>query len=92
MYARMVIGENVRIDAFAEMYRVDVLPKLEQAPGFRSAQLLAEDGGRTLVSLTLWDSRDECLRYHSGPTYRSFVEQAHHLLDGELSVKLFEAV
>jgi heme-degrading monooxygenase HmoA len=88
----MVIGENVRIDAFARVYRLHVLPALRQAPGFRSAELLVEDGGKTIVSLTLWDSRDNCLRYHSGPAYRGFVEQAHHLLEGPLVVKLFEAL
>ncbi len=92
MYARMVIGDEVDVDAFSSIYHSEILPQLERATGFRSAHLMIEDGGRMAISLTLWNSRDDCLQYHSSLAYRKFVEKAHHVLKGQLVVKLFETV
>jgi heme-degrading monooxygenase HmoA len=88
----MVIGDEINVGEFSEIYHAEVLPRLQEAPGFRSASLMIEDGGRMAVSLTVWDSRDDCLTYHSSLAYREFVERTHHLLKGNLVVKLFETM
>ncbi len=93
MYARMVIGEAIseeQVREFARIYASDVLPDLKQEPGFDSARLMIEDGGHMAVSLTLWQSRDDCLRYHCSRSYRQFVAKTQHLLVGNFVVKLFK--
>lgn len=93
MYARMVIGEaqnDLQVDEFARIFQVEVLPELNSLPGFHSANLIVEDGGTMAVSLTVWESRDSCLNYHSSLAYRRFVDRTQHLLIGDFVVKLFE--
>ncbi len=75
---------------FASIYTSDVLPKLKDEPGFQSARLMVEEGGRMAVSLTIWNTRDECLNYHSSRSYRQFVSRTQHLLVGDFVVKLFK--
>jgi heme-degrading monooxygenase HmoA len=92
MYARMVIGEAIseeQVREFARIYAIDVLPDLQKENGFDSARLMIEDGGNMAVSLTLWKSREDCLRYHSSRSYRQFVAKTQHLLLGSFVVKLF---
>jgi heme-degrading monooxygenase HmoA len=93
MYARMVIGEAIsenQVDEFARIYTGEVMPGLADEPGFHSARLMVEEGGRMAVSLTLWNTRDDCMRYHSGRAYRQFVAKTQHLLAGDFVVKLFK--
>jgi len=93
MYARMVIGEAIseeQVREFAHIYISDVLPKLKDEPGFQSARLMIEEGGRMAVSLTIWKTRDDCLNYHSSRCYRQFVSRTQHLLVGDFVVKLFK--
>jgi len=93
MYARMVIGEAIseeQVQEFASIYTSDVLPKLKDEPGFQSARLMVEEGGRMAVSRTLWKTRDQCLNYHSSRSYRQFVSRTQHLLVGDVVVKLFK--
>ena len=93
MYARMVIGEAIseeQVQEFASIYTSDVLPKLKDEPGFQSARLMVEEGGRMAVSLTIWKTRDQCLNYHSSRSYRQFVSRTQHLLVGDVVVKLFK--
>jgi heme-degrading monooxygenase HmoA len=92
MHARMVIGEAIseeQVREFARIYAADVLPVLQKEPGFESARFLTEDGGNMAVSLTVWKSRDDCLRYHCSRSYRQFVAKTQHLLIGTFVVKLF---
>ena len=92
MYARMVIGEAIseeQVREFARIYSAEVLPSLEKEPGFDSARFMIEDGGNMAVSLTVWKSRNECLKYHSSRSYRQFVSKTQHLLLGTFVVKLF---
>src|SRR5437867_13447725 len=91
MYARMVIGEAIseeQVQEFASIYTSDVLPKLNDEPGFQSARLLVEEGGRMAVSITIWKTRDECLNYHSSRRYRLFVSRTQTLLAAHVIVKL----
>ncbi len=93
MYARMVIGEAIsddQVEEFARIYTSEVLPELEKASGFELAKLMVEEDGRMAVSLTLWKTRDDCLKYHSSRSYRQFVAKTQHLLVGEFVVKLFK--
>ena len=93
MYARMVIGEAIsdeQVREFARIYSGEVLPVLKTEPGFQSSRLMIEDGGNMAVSLTVWTSRDDCLRYHSSGSYRQFVARTQHLLLGNFVVKLFK--
>ena len=93
MYARMVIGETFSEDQvreFAQIYTLDVLPKLQNEPGFEEARFMVEEDGRMAVSLTLWKTRDDCLKYHSSRSYRQFVAKTQHLLVGDFVVKLFK--
>jgi heme-degrading monooxygenase HmoA len=50
---------------------------------------MIEDGGNMAVSLTVWKSRNDCLKYHSSRSYRQFVSKTQHLLLGTFVVKLF---
>jgi|SRR5688500_1876273 heme-degrading monooxygenase HmoA len=93
MYARMVIGEALsedQIREFRRIYTLEVVPDLEREPGFSSARLMVEEGGNMAISLTLWQSRDACLRYHSSRSYRQFVTKTQHLLAGNFVVKIFK--
>ena len=92
MYARMVIGEALseeQIGEFSRIYHSDVLPGLARESGFESANLLVEEGGNMAVSLTVWKTREDCLRYHSSRSYRQFVARTQHLLAGNFVVKIF---
>src|SRR5437667_6750341 len=92
MYSRMVIGEAIseeQVHEFARVYNTDMLPQLVKESGFESARLMIEDGGNMAVSLTVWKSRDDCLRYHSSRSYRQFIARTQHLLLGSFVVKLF---
>jgi heme-degrading monooxygenase HmoA len=91
----MVIGEAVnddQVQEFARIYTSEVLPGLKSEPGFASAQLMIEEGGTMAVSLTVWNTRDDCLRYHSSRSYRQFIAKTQHLLVGDFVVKLFRGV
>src|SRR5262245_14215094 len=92
MYARMVIGEASnpeQVREFMRIYTAEVLPELKREPGFESGRLMIEDGGNMAISLTLWKTREDCLRYHSSRSYRQFVSKTQHLLVGSFVVKLF---
>jgi len=92
MYARMVIGEannEQQVQEFAWIYSAEVLPGLEKEPGFASARLMVEEDGRMAVSLTLWKTREDCVRYHCSRAYRQFVARTQHLLVGDFVVKIF---
>src|SRR5215831_17724172 len=92
MYARMVIGEannEEQVQEFARIYTGELLPELEHEPGFASARLMVEEDGHMAVSLTLWKTREDCVRYHCSRAYRQFVARTEHLLIGDFVVKIF---
>jgi heme-degrading monooxygenase HmoA len=89
----MVIGEansETQVQEFARIYTSEVLPELTREPGFASAHFMVEEDGRMAVSLTLWTTRDDCIRYHCSRSYRQFVAKTQHLLVGDFVVKLFK--
>jgi heme-degrading monooxygenase HmoA len=92
MYARMVIGEALsedQVEEFSRIYQAEVLPDLHNEGGFEEARLMVEEDGNMAVSLTIWKTRDDCLRYHSSRSYRQFVAKTQHLLAGNFVVKIF---
>jgi heme-degrading monooxygenase HmoA len=93
MYARMVIGEansESQVEEFARIYTSEVLPELQHAAGFASARFMVEEDGRMAVSLTVWKTREDCVKYHCSRSYRQFVAKTQHLLVGDFVVKLFK--
>jgi hypothetical protein len=89
----MVIGEansDSQVQEFARIYASEVLPGLANEPGFVSGHLMIEEDGRMAVSLTLWNAREDCVRYHCSRSYRQFVAKTQHLLVGDFVVKLFK--
>lgn len=91
----MVIGEAVseaQVQEFADIYKSEVLPELASEPGFESAKLMVEEDGRMAVSLTIWKTRNDCIKYHSSRSYRQFVVKTQHLLVGDFVVKLFKDI
>jgi heme-degrading monooxygenase HmoA len=93
MYARMVIGEvqsDAQVQEFARIYASEVLPELTQESGFASGNFMVEEDGRMAVSLTVWKTREDCIRYHCSRSYRQFVAKTQHLLVGDFVVKLFK--
>src|SRR5256886_16047849 len=88
MYARMVIGEAIseeQVREFARIYICDVQPKLKDEPGFQSARLMVEEGGRMAVSTKISEIPHDCLNYHSRPCFPPFVSHTHNLLAGDIS-------
>ena len=51
---------------------------------------MVEEDGRMAVSLTLWKTREDCIKYHCSRSYRQFVAKTQHLLLGDFVVKLFK--
>ena len=93
MYARMVIGEansEEQVQEFARIYTSEVLPELKTEPGFAGARFMVEEDGRMAVSLTVWTTREDCVRYNCSRSYRQFVARTQHLLIGDFVVKLFQ--
>jgi heme-degrading monooxygenase HmoA len=92
MYARMVIGEAVgddQLTAFCAIYKDEFEPEIFKEPGILTSGLMVEEAGTLAVILTTWDSRENCLRYHSSSAHRQFVSRTGHLLIGDFVVKLF---
>ena len=95
MYARMVIGQTVsdeQLREFKRIYEIDLVHAIEQEPGYLKQSLLIEEDGCMAVSLTVWSTRQDCLRFNSSRAYRQFVRKTQHLLVGEFVVKLFSEV
>jgi heme-degrading monooxygenase HmoA len=101
----MVIGEALseeQVREFTRIYTTEVLPQLKDEMGFETARLgeaqarqhaavsMVEEGGRMAVSLTVWKTRGDCLKYHSSRAYRQLVARTQHLLVGDFVVKLFK--
>ena len=52
--------------------------------------ILVEEGGRMVILVTDWQTRQDCLSYHSSRAYRQLVAETQHMLIGGSVVKLFE--
>ena len=93
MYVRMVIGEVAgknQLKQLRSIYRNQVEPQIFKEPGLATTGIMAEENGQTVVFLTMWDNRDNCLRYYCSDAYRQFVSKTEHLLKKDFSVKVFQ--
>ena len=52
--------------------------------------ILAEEGGRMVILVTEWSSREDCLQYHASKANRRFIAETQDLLVGSYVVKLFQ--
>ena len=91
MFVRMVIGEAASEEHLREFVEIvqGNAPAMREQPGLQRTDLMVEEDGRMAVLLTVWDSREHCLQYHSSRPYRQFVAKTQHLLVGNFVVKLF---
>jgi heme-degrading monooxygenase HmoA len=86
----MVIGEaldDLHAQELVNLAKTDT--DVAQSPGFQGMQILQEDGGKMVLIITNWTSREDCLRYHASRGYRKFLAQAQHALIGDFVVKVF---
>jgi heme-degrading monooxygenase HmoA len=90
----MVIGEclsDEQVKAFTDIYNGSVLPELPGHTGWLASELMTEEAGNMVIALTTWETREDCLRYHSSRSYRSFVAKTQHMLAGNFVVKIFQS-
>jgi len=88
----MIIGECIseeQVREFERIYNEEIKSALTFEPGLKRSQFIREDGGNMVVSVTTWQDRDHCLRYHSSRGYRQFIAKTQRLLLGTFVVKLF---
>jgi heme-degrading monooxygenase HmoA len=93
MFAKMVIREclsEASLREFAKIYENDLTPQLVKEPGYYASQLLVEEGGNTVITLTTWTTREDCMRHNSSRNYRQFVAGTQHLLAESFVVKIFK--
>ncbi len=70
-------------DTFRALYRDLIVPALKQVKGCRYALLMdtAEDPSE-MISLTIWDSRDDAAAYDSGGLFDDLLEKVKHTFTG----------
>ena len=88
-WTRMSIGEAISGDSVKNIATV-MQDHLADLPGVIGHSILIEEGGRMVILITDWPTRDECLAYHGSRSYRQFVTATQHLLVGNYVVKLFQ--
>jgi len=75
MFAKMVIGEclsEAEVREFSKIYETDVTAQLVEEPGYAGSQLLIEEGGNMVISLTCGKrGRIACATTHRGITVGS---------------------
>ena len=86
---RMIISEAVSDNAVKELVNA-MQQHVGTVSNMSDFSILAEEGGRMVILITDWPSREDCLNYHAGRIYRQLVASTHHLLVGGYVVKLFE--
>jgi hypothetical protein len=88
-FTRMLICESLADDQVPRI----VTRMQEYVPTIAdvvSHSILAEEGGRMVILITDWKSREACLQHHTSRLYRQFVSDTQHLLVGSYVVKLFQ--
>ena len=73
------------------IYKQQIEPKICKEPGILRSDILFEEGGRMAIVITTWNTREDCLRYHTSRAYRQFIAQTQHPLIGDFVVKLFRS-
>lgn len=85
---RMIIGEVVSDDLLNEIV-TQMQAHVSQVQGFIGHSILVEHGGRMVILITDWPSRDDCLAYHSSKMCRQLTASTQHMLLGNYVVKMF---
>jgi len=85
----MIIGEAVSDDVANQLVR-KMEEHVRNIPCLVDHSVLVEEGGRMVILLTSWGSREDCLTYHTSRTYRQLLAATQHMLMGDYVVKVFQ--
>jgi heme-degrading monooxygenase HmoA len=91
MYARLV-KSSLKPNCLAEASRTfesKVIPILRQAKGFQDAIALAGANGNEMISITLWDLKENAEAYNS-TTYAEALKALSNVLEDTPYVKTYE--
>jgi heme-degrading monooxygenase HmoA len=88
-YAHMLIGETITDEHVSELVN-RMQNHVRNIAEFIGHSILAEEGGRMVVLVTDWPSRQDCLQYHASRVYRQFNVDTQYMLAGSYVVKLFQ--
>ena len=89
MNTHMLIGEAITDEYVSELVN-RMQDHVRDLPALIGHSILAEEGGRMVVLMTDWPSRQDCLQYHASKAYRQFNVDTQHMLAGSYVVKLFQ--
>ena len=89
MFTRMVICEALTEEGVQSLVN-RMQEHVRTIPAVVSHSILAEEGGRMVILITDWKSREACLQQHTSRSHRQFVAETQHLLVGSYVVKLFQ--
>ncbi len=85
---QMIIGEALTNHYVKEIVRT-MQDHVRNIPELIGRSIL-EEGGRMVILITDWSSRQDCLQYHASRAYRQFVAATQHMLAGSYVVKVFQ--
>jgi len=88
-YTHMLIGEAITGEYVNQLVN-RMQDHVRSTPELIGHSILAEEGGRMVVLVTDWPSRQECLQYHSSRAYRQFDMDTQYMLAGNYVVKIFQ--
>jgi heme-degrading monooxygenase HmoA len=85
---KLLVAEAISDDLLKEIV-ARMKEHIATISGLVGHSILAEEGGRMVILITDWPSRQDCVTYHCSRAYRQFVASTQHMLVGEYVVKLF---
>jgi heme-degrading monooxygenase HmoA len=88
-YTHMLIGEAVTNEYVSELVN-RMQNHVRNIPELIGHSILAEEGGRMVILVTDWPSRQDCLQYHSSRVYRQVNVDTQDRLVGNYVVKVFQ--
>ena len=89
MFTQMIVCEALTDDSVQSLVN-HMQEHVGTIPDMVSHSILAEEGGRMVILITDWKSREACLQHHTSRLNRQFVADTQHLLVGSYVVKLFQ--
>ncbi len=91
MFVRMIIGQAIDDEHMKELVNLAKEDnEITRHPGYQGTQILQEEGGRMVLIITNWSSRENCIQYQGSRSYRQFLAKAQHAMIGDFVVKLFK--
>jgi heme-degrading monooxygenase HmoA len=88
-YTHMLIGEAITGEYVSQLVN-RMQDHVRSTPELIGHSILAEEGGRMVVLVTDWPSRQDCLQYHASRAYRQFNVDTQYMLAGTYVVKFFQ--